>query len=68
MKDPKKLFNTRLDSNTVRAIDFREGDPINEAALQALIRDAIGLNTAKKETCSKPEKYTLSAWEGSRRP
>ncbi len=48
MKDPKKLFNTRLDSNTVRAIDFREGDPINEAALQALIRDAIGLNTAKR--------------------
>ena len=34
MKDPHKLFNTRLDSKTVRAIDFHEGDPINEAALQ----------------------------------
>jgi hypothetical protein len=47
VKDPKKLFNTRLDSNTVRAIDFHEGDTINEAALQALILDAVGLNTSK---------------------
>src|SRR5512136_1680983 len=37
MKDPNKLFNTRLDSNTVRAIDFREGEAIDEAALEALI-------------------------------
>ena len=47
MKDPKKLFNTRLDSNTVRAIDFREGDPVDEAALQALILDAVRVNTSK---------------------
>src|ERR1043165_5172483 len=33
MKDPKKLFNTRLDSHTVRAIDFHEGDTVDEAAL-----------------------------------
>ena len=45
MKDPKKLFNTRLDSNTVRAIDFHEGDTVDEAALKTLIRDAAGLNT-----------------------
>jgi hypothetical protein len=44
LQDPQKLFNTRLDSNTVRAIDFREGDRIDEAAVQALIREAIGLN------------------------
>jgi hypothetical protein len=47
MKDPQKLFNTRLDSNTVRAIDFHEGDTIDEAALQALILEAVGLNTSK---------------------
>ena len=44
MKDPHKLLNTRLDSKTVRAIDFHEGDTINEAALKALILEAVGLN------------------------
>ncbi len=48
MKDPNMLFNTRLDSNTVRAIDFHEGDPVDEAALKALILDAVGLNTPKE--------------------
>ena len=48
VKDPQKLFNTRLDSNTVRAIDFHEGDPVDDAALKALILDAAGLNTLKK--------------------
>ena len=47
LKDPKKLFNTRLDSKTVRAIDFYEGDTIAEAALKALILEAVGLNTSK---------------------
>jgi len=47
MQDPQKLFNTRLDSKTVRAIDFHEGDPINEAALKALILEAVGLNKSK---------------------
>jgi hypothetical protein len=47
MQDPKKLFNTRLDSNTVRAIDFHEGVTIDEAALKALILEAVGLNTSK---------------------
>ncbi len=45
MNDPQKLFNTRLDSNTVRAIDFREGDNVDEAALKALILEAVRLNT-----------------------
>jgi hypothetical protein len=48
VKDPKKLFNTRLNSNTVRAIDFHEGDNVDEAALKALILDAVGLNTPKE--------------------
>ncbi len=47
MKDPKKLFNTRLDSKTVRAIDFHESDVVDEPALMALIVDAVELNTAK---------------------
>ncbi len=48
MKDPQKLFNTRLDSRTVRAIDFHENDPVDEEALKALILEAVGLNTAKE--------------------
>ena len=47
IKDPKKLFNTRLDSKTVRAIDFHEGVPVDESALKALILDAVGLNSRK---------------------
>ena len=48
IQDPKHLFNTRLDSKTVRAIDFHEGDTIDEAALQALILEAVGLNTSTR--------------------
>jgi hypothetical protein len=48
MKDPNKLFNTRLDSKTVRAIDFHEGDLVDESALKALILEAVGLNTSKE--------------------
>src|SRR5512142_619018 len=44
MKDPQKLFNTRPDSKTVRAIDFHESDAINAAALKALMLEAVGLN------------------------
>jgi hypothetical protein len=49
MKDPKNLFNTRLESNTVRAIDFRENDTVDEAALKAPILEAVGLNTPKRQ-------------------
>src|SRR5512143_3020890 len=48
LKDPKKLFNTRLDSNTVRAIDFHEGDTVDEAGLKSLILEAVRLNTPKE--------------------
>ncbi len=44
IKDPKKLFNTRLDSKTVRAIDFFEGDAVDGAALKAIIVEAVRLN------------------------
>lgn len=48
MKDPKKLFNTRLDSKTVRAIDFHEDDIVSESALKSLILEAVRLNTIKR--------------------
>jgi hypothetical protein len=44
LKDPKKLFNARLDSSSVRAIDFCEGEKMPEAALRALVIEAAGLN------------------------
>jgi hypothetical protein len=47
MKDPNGFFNTRLNSKTVRAIDFHEGDTVDEAALRALILEAVRLNTSK---------------------
>lgn len=47
LKDPSRLFNSSLDGNTRRAIDFHEGDRINEAALTALIRAAVALNKSK---------------------
>ena len=47
MKDPKKLFNTRLESNTVRAIDFDEASTVNEATFKTLILEAVKLNMSK---------------------
>lgn len=47
LKDPSGLFNSSLEGNTRRAIDFREGEKINERALKALIRAAVALNESK---------------------
>jgi hypothetical protein len=44
LKDPSGLFNSSLDGNVRRAIDIREGEKINVAALKALIRAAVALN------------------------
>ncbi len=46
--DRHKLFNTRLDSKTVRAIDFREADPVDEVAFKALILEAVRQNALGK--------------------
>ena len=46
LKDPFGLFNSSLEGNTRRAIDFREGETIDEEALKALIRAAVALNTS----------------------
>lgn len=50
LDDPAGLFNSSLEGNTRRAIDFHEGDKINEKALKALIRAAVALNAAKKSS------------------
>lgn len=50
LPDPAGLFNASLDGNTRRAIDIHEGDAIDEAALAALIRAAVALNTAGKKS------------------
>jgi hypothetical protein len=47
LQDPSGLFNSSLEGNLRRAIDFHEGDKINEKALKALIRAAVALNSSK---------------------
>jgi hypothetical protein len=47
LEDPSGLFNSSLDGNTRRAIDFHEGEKINEEALKALIRAAVRLNASR---------------------
>lgn len=48
LKDPKKLFNSSLEGGTRRAIDLNEGDTIDEAAFESLIREAVALNEASR--------------------
>lgn len=47
LPDPKGLFNSSLEGNTRRAIDFHEGEAVDEPALTELVREAIALNQAK---------------------
>jgi hypothetical protein len=58
LKDPSGLFNSSLDGNVRRAIDIREGDKVNEAALKDLVRAAVALNLAGK---SKPKARRASS-------
>ena len=53
LPDPDKLFNAGLDGNRRRAIDFFEGDKINERALKNLVRAAIATNQAKSKKKAK---------------
>lgn len=53
LDDPSGLFNSSLEGNTRRAIDFREGDEIDEAALKALIRAAVALNVSLRAGARK---------------
>ncbi len=58
LKDPSGLFNSSLDGNARRAIDIREGDKVDEAALKGLIRAAVALNLMVR---SKPRPRRASA-------
>jgi hypothetical protein len=49
LKDPAGLFNSSLEGTTRRAIDFREGEKINEAALKTLVRAAVTLNKSRAQ-------------------
>jgi hypothetical protein len=49
INDPDKVFNTRMDSKSVRAVDFREGEQVPEAALKALIIEAVNLNARTRK-------------------
>jgi hypothetical protein len=50
LKDPSRLFNSSLEGNTRRAIDFHEGEKINEEALKTLIRAAVTLNKSRAQS------------------
>src|SRR5438477_5370754 len=50
LKDPSHLFNSSLEGNTRRAIDFHEGEKIDEEALKTLVRAAVTLNKSKAQS------------------
>ncbi len=64
LKDPSGLFNSSHEGNTRRAIDFHEGDKINEKSLKALIRAAVGAEhfgaSEARPSAAVPEPTTLS--------
>ncbi|MDU6264067.1 MAG: DUF1801 domain-containing protein [Anaerocolumna aminovalerica] len=53
LEDPAHIFNSSLDGNTRRAIDFQQGDQVDEEALKELIRSAIALNKSSPKTSRK---------------
>ena len=53
LQDPDRLFNAGLEAKATRAIDFHEGDAIDEPALRELIRAAVAQNTSKQKTAKK---------------
>jgi hypothetical protein len=53
LKDPSRFFNSSLEGNVRRAIDFHEGEKINEKAFKVLIRAAIALNKSKRAAAKK---------------
>ncbi len=61
LEDPSGLFNSSLEGNVRRAIDIREGDKVDEAALKDLIRAAVALNLELKAAKSKPKPRPASS-------
>jgi len=56
LKDPARLFNASLEGNVRRAIDIREGETVDASAFQALIRQAVALNTSAKSKRARKAK------------
>ena len=67
LKDPSGLFNSSLDGNIRRAIDIREGEKVDEAALKDLIRAAVALNLKLNKGKSKPKPRRPSSRASSKR-
>ena len=65
IKDPARLFNSSLDGNARRAIDFHEGDEVDEKAFQSLIRAAVALNTTSDRTPRGPRKAATKKTSGA---
>jgi hypothetical protein len=68
LKDPQKLFNSSLGGNIRRAIDFREGEKINDAAFRQLIRAAVAANSAARRAGRQEEVSPAERRKNSRRP
>jgi hypothetical protein len=66
LPDPSRLFNSSLEGNTRRAIDFHEGDRINEKALKALVRAAVALNKSRQKP--KRQRSSISVRSDPNRP
>jgi hypothetical protein len=60
LKDPKGLFNSSLEGNVRRAIDFREGEKVHAASFKALIREAVALNTSAAAHGQRAKKATAT--------
>jgi hypothetical protein len=56
LKDPARLFNSSLEGHTRRAMDIHEGEEVNQSAFQALVRQAVALNSSAKSKPSKKAK------------
>jgi hypothetical protein len=61
LKDPARLFNSSLEGNVRRAIDFGEGAKLDEAALGALVREAVALNSESKSAAKAKPKAKVKA-------
>ncbi len=65
--DPKKLFNSSLEGNTRRAIDFREGEKVNEGAFKQLIRAAVAANSAARAPLSPNKRVSTKKRPASKK-
>ena len=71
LPDPAKLFNSSLGGGTRRAIDFKQGEKINETAFRALIKAAVALNTSKtpaKKAPARPAAKKAAAPSAAKKP